>query len=118
MSDTERTREFIRNYFDALNAERVEDIPIAADCAYYGSMLSESIHGAEAVREHIAQVTPFVDRFDVKRQVVEGGNGAVVVRLLGFGSKWIEGAVFFEVAHGQLTSLNNLFDTRQILAGP
>lgn len=115
MSETDRTRDFIQNYFDALNAGRVEDIPISASCDYHGSMLSESIYGEAAIREHLAGIVPFVERFDVKKTVVDRSNGAVVVRLLGFGHKWIEGAVFFEVVRGQLTSLDNLFDTRQLL---
>ena len=115
MSETARTREFIENYFAALNEDRVGDIPITADCSYYGSMLSEPIFGEAAIKDHLEQIVPFVDRFDVKRTIVEGGNGAVVVRLLGFGKRWVEGAVFFEVTYGKLTSLNNLFDTRQLI---
>ena len=115
MSETNQTRDFIQNYFDALNAGQVEDIPIAPNCGYHSSMLSESIYGAAAMREHLAAITPFVERFDVKKTIVDGSNGAVIIRLLGFGHKWIEGAAFFEVVHGQLTSLDNLFDTRQLL---
>ena len=115
MNQTEQTRAFIQDYFDAVSAGRLEDIPIAADCSYTGSMLSDNIHGGEAVRGHIGQIAPFVERFVLKRVVVEGADAAVIVDLIGFGSRKVEGVVFFEVEGGQLKSMNNLFDTRQLL---
>ena len=115
MIETEKTRAFIKDYFDALGADRLEDIPVAENCSYTSSMLSETIYGAAGVRQHIAQIAPFVERFEVKRMVVEGINGAVIVRLFGFGNKRVEGVVFFVVEDGCLTALDNLFDTRQLL---
>jgi len=117
MSQTEQTRSFMRNYFDALNEQAVERIPIAGDCRYSGSMLAGTIRGADTVREHIGAVAPFIDRFEILRLVAEGPSGAVIVRLQGLGGKTIEGAVFFEVEDGQLTRLDNLFDTRQLVNG-
>jgi hypothetical protein len=115
MNQTEQTRAFILDYFNALSAGRLEDIPIAEDCSYSGSMLSDTIRGGEAVRRHIGQIAPFVERFDLKRVVVEGADAAVIVDLIGFGSRQVEGVVFFEVEGGLLKSMNNLFDTRQLL---
>ena len=115
MNQTERTRAFIQDYFAAVSAGRLEDIPIAADCCFPGSMLSDTIQGGEAVRGHIGQIAPFVERFELKRVVVEDTNAAVIVDLIGFGGRTVEGVVFFEVEDGQLKSMNNLFDTRQLL---
>jgi hypothetical protein len=115
MNQTEQTRAFILDYFNALSAGRLEDVPIAEDCSYTGSMLSDTIQGGEAVRRHIGQIAPFVERFELKRLVVEGTDAAVIVDLIGFGSRRVEGVVFFEVEGGLLKSMNNLFDTRQLL---
>ncbi len=112
MSQTADTRAFIEDYFDALNEKRIDRIPIAEQCTYNGSMLSEPIHGADAVREHIAAIIPFIDRFEIRRLVAEGASGAVVVRLRGFGDKTIDGAVFFDVDNGELAAFENLLDTR------
>jgi hypothetical protein len=115
MNETEKTRAFIQNYFDSISAGRLEDIPIADCCSYTGSMLAETIQGADAVREHIAQIAPFIDRIEVKRMVVEGTNGAVIAHLLGFGNRQVKGVVFFVVENGCLMALDNLFDSRQLL---
>ena len=115
MNQTEQTRAFILDYFDALSAGRLDEIPIATDCCYTGSMLSDTIRGGEAVLAHIGQIAPFVERFELKRIVVEGTEAAVIVDLIGFGSRKVEGVVFFEVEEGHLKSMNNLFDTRQLL---
>lgn len=117
MSQTEQTKAFIRNYFDALNENAFERIPIAEDCRYTGSMLAETIQGAASVREHIKAIAPFIDHFEVRHLLAEGSSGAVIVRLSGLGRKTIEGAVFFEIVDGQLGRLDNLFDTRQLLHG-
>jgi hypothetical protein len=115
LNQTEQTRAFVLDYFDALSGERLQDIPIAADCTYTGSMLSDIIRGGDAVREHIGQIAPFVERFELKRMVVEGADAAVIVDLVGFANRQVEGVVFFEVEDGSLKSMNNLFDTRQLL---
>jgi len=117
MNKTERTRAFIQDYFDALNDGRVQDISIAEDCTYSGSMLSESMNDAALIREHITQIAPFVARFEVVRTIVEASDGAVIVRLHGIRSTVVEGAVFFRVEDGRLKSVDNLFDTRQLLKG-
>jgi hypothetical protein len=98
MSRTADTRSFIENYFDALNDKRPARIPIAAHGRYSGSMPAGTIRGADAVREHIVAAAPFIDRFEIRRMVVDG-------------------AVFFEVEDGQLAGLDNLFDTPLMFNG-
>jgi hypothetical protein len=117
MNQTEQTRSFILDYFEALNKRAAERIPIAENCRYSGSMLAGKIRGAETVREHITNIAPFIDRFEILRLVAEGPSGAVIVRLQGLGGKTIEGAVFFEVEDGRLTRVDNLYDTRQLVNG-
>lgn len=115
MNSTEQTRAFIHDYFNSVGAGQLQDIPIAENCSYSGSMLAETIRGAEAVRGHIGQIMPFVERIEVKREIVEGENAAVTVKLLGFGNKQVHGVVLFRVEGGELTALENLFDSRQLL---
>ena len=117
MSQTEQTRSFIRNFFDALNERVVERVPIASDCRYTGSMLAGKIRGADRVHEHLGVIASLIDRFEILRLVADGPSGAVIVQLQGIGSKTIEGAMFFEVEDGRLTRLDNLFDTRQLVNG-
>lgn len=117
MSQSEQTRAFILNYLDALNENATDRIPIAEDCQYKGSMLAETIRGAATVREHIAAIAPFIGQCEILRMVIEGGSGAVIVRLKGLGRRTIEGAIFFEVEDGQLTRMENLYDSRQLLDG-
>jgi hypothetical protein len=117
MSQTEQTRSFIQDFFSALDERAAERIRIAENCCYTGSMLAGTIRGAADVREHIANVAPFIDRIEIGRVVVEGSSGAVLARLQGLGGKTIDGAMFFEVEDGQLTRFDNLFDTRQLVNG-
>ena len=115
MNSTEKTRAFVRDYFNFLGTGQLQEIPIAEECTYSGSMLAETIRGPEAVRSHIGQIMPFVERIEVKREIVEGANAAVTVQLLGFGNKQVHGVVLFVVEDGCLTALENLFDSRQLL---
>ena len=117
MSLTEQTRALIRDYLGALNQNETDEIPIAEDCCYRGSMLAETMRGAQAVHEHIAAIAPFIGQCEILRMVVEGGSGAVVVRLRGLSLKTIEGAIFFEVEGGQFTRIENLYDSRQLVNG-
>jgi ketosteroid isomerase-like protein len=114
MNDTENVRAFIDNYFEAVNTGDLDRIPIADDCIYDGAMLSEPIHGAEAVREYIAQFVPFVEHFEPMRTIVEGNSAAAMVHVKGLGEESFDGAVFFELSGGKLVSLVNFFDTHPL----
>ena len=87
MNQTEQTRSFIQDFFSALDERAAERIRIAENCCYTGSMLAGTIRGAADVREHIANVAPFIDRIEIGRVVVEGSSGAVLARLQGLGGK-------------------------------
>ena len=104
-------------YFEGLNNNDAAVIPLADDVVFAGPMLSEPISGEAAVRQHLADIAPFVARMDRNLVVIEGDSAAVTLEFEGVNGVVIEGAEFFRITDGKISFVQAFFDPRPLLKG-
>ena len=104
-------------YFEGVNNNNAAVIPLADDVVFASPMLPEPITGEAAVRQHLADIAPFVARMDRKLVVIEGDNAAVTLESEGVNGVVIEGAEFFRIRVGKISFVQAFFDTRPLLKG-
>jgi hypothetical protein len=104
-------------YFKAINSNDASIVPLADDVVLCGPMQPEPIKGEAAVRQHIADIAPFVARWVEKFSVIEGDSAAVILEFEGLNGLIMEGAEFFRVRDGKICWVQNFFDTRTLIQG-
>ena len=102
-------------YFEGVNSNNAAIIPLADDVVFSGPMLPEPITGEAAVRQHIAEIAPFVAQMDRKLTVIEDDNAAVVIEFKRINGVVIEGVELFRVRDGKIYFNQTFFDTRSLL---
>ncbi len=117
MTDHSEVQQAVDLYFKAINENNASVIPLADDVKYSGPMLAEPIHGEAAVRQHIADIAPFVARMNQKKIVIDGDTAAVILEFEGLNGVVIEGAEFFQVRNGKICTDQTFFDTRPLIKG-
>jgi ketosteroid isomerase-like protein len=91
--------------------------PLADDVVHRGPMLPEPLHGAAEVRQHIADIAPFIARMELKRLIVEGDSAAAIFEYEGLNGVVVEGAEFFRFREGLICEQQVFFDTQPLLRG-
>lgn len=104
-------------YFEGINNNNAAIIPLADDVAFTGPMQPEPITGKEAVRQHIAEIAPFVTRMDPKLSIIEDENVAVILEFEAINGVVIESVEFFRVRDGKIYFNQTFFDTRALMKG-
>jgi hypothetical protein len=117
MSGRSTVGQVVDLYFEGLNNDNAAVIPLADDVVFAGPMLPEPIIGEAAVRQHLADVAPFVARMDRKLLVIEGDSAAVTLEFEGVNGVVIEGAEFFRIRDRKISFVQAFFDTRPLLKG-
>jgi hypothetical protein len=117
MSDSQHIERILRRYFAARTQEQIDALEFADNIELHGPMLPEPLHGVEAVREYLAQVTPFIARSEVLEIIIDRNSAAVRALTVSITGAEFEGGFFFRIFQGQISRVRNLFDTRQLMAG-
>ena len=102
-------------FFEAINNNDAAIAPLADDVVVNRQMVPEPIRGAAAVRQHIAEIAPFISRIDPKLVVIEDDNAAVIVEFEAVNGVVIESAEFFRVREGKIDLNQTFFDTRALV---
>ena len=117
MGDRSVVEQIIDRYLQAINSDDVSGIPLTDDVVLKGPMIPEAIEGEAAVRQYLAEVAPFVARMTRKTTAIDGDTGAIVLEFEGLNGVIIEGAEFFRVRDGKISSAHTFFDTRLLMRG-
>ena len=104
-------------YFEGMNGNDATVVPLTDDVVFTGPMQPEPLTGEAAVRQHIAEIAPFVARMDRKQILIDGDQAAVVLEFEGLNGVVIEGVDLFRVRDGRICFNQSFFDTRPLLAG-
>ena len=117
MSNQAEIRSIVNRFIEAIETNDVETVPLAHDVVYSGPMMPEPLRGEARVRQHLAEVVPFVLRQRIKWMVVEDDSAAVVFGFEGLNGVRIEGAEFFRIRDGLICEDRVFFDTRPLIQG-
>ena len=117
MSNQSDIRNIVNRYIEVYGANDATRVPLAGDVVYSGPMMPEPLHGDAAVRQHIAEVAPFLARRQLKWMVVEDDSVAVVIEFEGLNGTRIEGAEFFRIRDGLICEIRVFFDTHPLIQG-
>jgi len=117
MSTAPEIREIVGRVIKAYAGGDASLAPLADDVVHLGPMLPEPLHGAAEVRQHIADIAPFVARMELKRLVVEGDSAAAIFEYEGVNGVVIEGAEFFRFRNGLICEQQVFFDTQPLFRG-
>jgi hypothetical protein len=117
MSNCPDTQHILAQVIGAYIENDASLAPLADDVVFRGPMVPEPLHGIASVRQHLADIAPFVARMQIKRVVSEGGSIAVVFEYEGGNGVVIEGAEFFRIRDGLICDMQVFFDTRSLIRG-
>ena len=117
MNDRSQVKALVDQFLDVLLNDDASKLPLAADVEFHGSMQPEPIHGEAAVREHLQEVSPFLEEARYTKLIIEGGSAAAVTKFVGVNGVKGKGTYIFEVDNGKITSISGLFDTRPFFTG-
>jgi ketosteroid isomerase-like protein len=115
MSNPPHTQHILAQVIGAFVDNDASLAPLADDVVFRGPMVPEPLRGITAVRQHLADIAPFVARMKIKRTVVEGDSIAVVLEYESVNGIVIEGAEFFRVRDGLIYEMQVFFDTRSLI---
>jgi hypothetical protein len=117
MSDQLDIRSIVSHFIEVSETNDASRVPLARDVVYSGPMMPEPLRGEAAVRQHIAEIAPFVARLQVKWMVIQDDSAATVVEFEGLNGIRIEGAEFYRIRDGLISEIRVFFDTRPLIQG-
>ena len=117
-SHSKQSHRHIAHFLDAIETNRTENIPLAADVEFRGPLLNEPITGKDAVAEFLSRIAPNVIRLEVKRisTSTDGGCAEVRATLNGIDSP-VDEVHCLTLSDGKLSKIELYFDPRPMLAG-
>ena len=101
---------------EAINGNNVDAIPLTSDVEFHGSMLPAPKVGETEVREHLAQIAPFIT-MKARHIIVENDTAAVMTETEAVNGVIVEGAVFFRFRDGKICFDQGFFDTHKLITG-
>ena len=117
MSDRTAVENAVSRYFDGMNSNNVDVIPLTGDVEFAGPMQPVPVRGEAAVRQLLAEIAPFIARMDRKLTLIDGDHAAVVVEFEGLNGVVLESVELFRVRDGAIAINQTFFDTKPLLAG-
>jgi hypothetical protein len=117
MNGRPEVEQAVQRYFNGVNNNDIDTIPLTDDAVMSGPMIPTPLRGEAEVRRHIAETAPFVDRLELKKMLIEGDSAAVILEFRGINGVVIQGAEFFQVRDGRLCRCEVFFDTRILIQG-
>lgn len=115
MTTTQDMQNAVARLIEAMNNDGAGVIPLAEHVVYKSPLLPEPLVGQAAVREHIAEVAPFVARYVLKRALFDGDSAALVVEVEGVNGIVFEGTEFLRFEGDRICDLRVYFDSRPLL---
>jgi hypothetical protein len=107
----------VARLIEAINSDDARIVPLADNVVYSSPLLPEPIEGEMAVRKHIAEISPFMSRVDLKRALYDGDSAALVIEFEGVNGVVIEGVEFLRIEGGRIRDLRIYFDTGPLMRG-
>jgi hypothetical protein len=117
MITTHEMQHAVARLIEAINSDDAGIIPLAGNVVYSGPLLPEPVEGESAVRAHIAAISPFMSRVDLKRALYDGDSAALVIEFEGVNGVVIEGVEFLRIEGGRIHDLRVYFDPGPLLRG-
>jgi hypothetical protein len=117
VNDSTTVRRALDQYTSAYNRNDPALAPLAADVRYSGPMVAETVRGEDAVRRHIEDIAPFMQRMSLQRVVIDGADAAAVFEVIGINGVAMQGAEFFRCENGLIRDIQVYFDTGPLLRG-
>ncbi len=117
MSDRTAVENAVSRYFEGMNSNDVDGIPLTGDVEFTGPMQPVPVRGEAPVRQLLAEIAPFIARMDPKLTLIDGDHAAVVVEFEGLNGVVIDSVELFRVREGEIAFNQTFFDTRPLLAG-
>ena len=94
MSNRSQAETTTRLFFEAINSNDANVLPLAENVEYRGILTPDPKRGVAEVRDHIEQVAPFVSNLSQRQTVIENDSVAVLVNFEGVNGVRMEGAYF------------------------
>jgi hypothetical protein len=107
----------VNRFIQAFNTNDASVAPLADDVVYSGPLMPEPLRGEQAVRQHLAEIVPFVARVQLKWMITEADSAAAIFEFEGLNGIVIEGAEFFRIRDGLICEDRVYFDTRPLIRG-
>ena len=107
---------FLDAYLAVFETKTADQLPLAADATFIGSLLSEPIVGKDQVVSFLNRVAPSVQLKQVK-QSFEGDGGACAELVFVFQNQdvTLEEAHCIRIGDGKITSIRLYYDPRPLL---
>jgi len=110
-------QDLVGRVIGAYNDNDATGVPLTDDVVFRGPMVPEPLHGAAAVRQHIAEIAPFIVRMELKRLIAEGDSAAAIFEYQGLRGIAIEGGQFFRFRDGLICDMQVFYDTHPLIRG-
>ena len=112
---TEGAHGLIDHYLEAISTNMAEKAPLAEDAVYGGPMVPDNLRGAQAIRQYLSEIAPFIAGIRKVRGVYDQNGAAVIVEITGIRKRRFTGSMFFEFENGLISSVQVFFDTRLLM---
>jgi hypothetical protein len=116
MNTREEISQTVELYIECVNKEEIDRIPLADDVQFQGSMLPETLQGADEVRTHLSHIAPFFN-MELKHLTIEGESAAAMVEIETLNGLKILGASFLKIPEGKVYYRRSFFDTHLLFTG-
>jgi hypothetical protein len=117
MTTTHDMQRAVARLIEAINSDDARIIPLADDVAYSSPLLPEPIEGESAVRAHLASISPFIARVELKRALFDGDSAALVMEFEAVNGVVLEGVEILRIGGGRIRDFRVYFDTGPLLRG-
>lgn len=117
MTTTHDMQHAVARLIEAINSDDARIVPLAEDVRYSSPLLPEPIEGENAVRAHLAGISPFISRVELKRALYDGDSAALVVEFEAVNGVVLEGVEILRIGSGRIRDFRVYFDTGPLLRG-
>ena len=117
MTERSQIKDIIDDYIRAVNANDLSDVPFSPGVVMTGPMIPVPIEGAQAVREHLQNVAPFVKHFALLELVIEGEKAAGVFDYESINGIRFQACQFFRFENGAIAEDRVFYDTAILMRG-
>ncbi len=107
----------LESYFEGLINNEVDSIPLHPDATFNGPIISEPLVGRDKVYEFLVDVSAaFANvQYHIVRDIIDGNHVCSVVKLRLSEGQVLDMCNIFEIADGQIKSIQSYYDPRPML---
>jgi hypothetical protein len=117
MSNKATIESVLAKFFQAVKDCDMDQLPVASQVSYSGTMLREPARGAGAVKFYMSETAPFVKSFSIEETVIGSDSAAVMVRYEAVNGVVFEGCYFMDIEDGLITRIRTVFDSLPLMKG-